>query len=585
MKKRNVVLPLAIAPLCLAMWGCNGHNHHDQSEAANSLPILGEATPGTLNSCEDLATQFSYSDTVITNAETLAAGPVSYNSNESYNAPAHCLITGYMNQRMGIAGPNGETATYQIGFEMRLPVDWNGRFYYQANGGLDGSVANAVGRFMFSNGSDSAALTKGFAVISSDAGHPTPAPTFGFDPQARRDYGYNAVAELTPMAKSLIEAAYGKQPDRSYFGGCSNGGRHTMVAATRYATQYDGFLVGNPGFNLPKAAVDQMYGIQQYSSLVTVDPDNILSSIEGAITEQEFGVVSKAVLAQCDALDGAADGMVNALEACQQAFDLNRDVPTCSDDRDGTCLTQAQKDVLSNIMAGAHNSANEAIYTSFPYDAGMGTDNYFGWEYTMALTRDSGTVGGVFTTPPTSVGNTEADALAFIQSFSMDTDAPKIYATDAANGFTESAIEFMTPPDPTDMGTLRDRGAKILAVHGTSDPVFSVQDTINWYNGLQKANTNEADQFARLFLVPGMNHCGNGPATDKFDALDKLVSWVEDGTAPEEIEASVRANNAELPADWSKSRTRPLCPYPQQATYNGTGSVEDATNFTCKAPE
>lgn len=580
MKKIKTLLPFVLTPLCLAIWGCNSNDTSDNT-SETALPVLGAATPGALNSCEDLVTQFVYDSTVITAAHTVEAGPVNYNATESYDAPAHCVVTGYMNERTG-KGISGDT-TYRIGFEMRLPMAWNGRFYYQANGGLDGSVATAVGRFMFSNDSDSSALTKGFAVISSDAGHPSPTPMFGLDPQARLDYGYNAVAQLTPMAKSLIKTAYGKQPDRSYFGGCSNGGRHTMVAATRYADLYDGFLVGDPGFNLPKSAVDQLYGIQQYASLVTVDPNNILASIQGAITKQEFGVVSKAVLRQCDALDGAADGMVNALDACQKAFDIERDVPTCSGDRDGTCLTEAQKTVLTNIMNGAHNSAGEAIYSSFPYDAGMGTDNYFGWEYNMALTRDSGAVAYIFTTPPTMLGNTESDAYNFVKNFSMDTDAPKIFATDA--NFTESAIDFMTPPDPTDMGKLRDRGAKIMVVNGSSDPVFSVQDTINWYNGLEKANTNEADKFARLFLVPGMNHCGNGPATDNFDALEKLVTWVESGTAPEKIDAFVRPNNAELPADWSTQRSRPLCPYPQIAKYNGSGSIEDAASFTCSTPE
>ncbi|QSX33864.1 tannase/feruloyl esterase family alpha/beta hydrolase [Shewanella avicenniae] len=581
MKARHLLLPFIVTPLCLAMWGCNDSDN-DKTAEKEVLPILGEASPASLNSCEDL-TSFKYADTVITDAHTVAAGPIAYNATESYTAPAHCVITGYMNDRTG-RGIAGDT-NYRIGFEMRLPVDWNGRFYYQANGGLDGSVSNAVGRFMSPNGTDASAITKGFAVISSDAGHAIPAPMFGLDPQARQDYGYNAVAELTPMAKSLIETAYGKQPDRSYFGGCSNGGRHTMVAATRFADQYDGFLVGNPGFNLPKAAVDQMYGIQQYASLVHVDQNNILTSIQSAITKEEFGVVSKAVVAQCDALDGAADGMINALEACQIAFDFDRDVPVCSGERDGTCLTQAQKEVLANIAAGAHNSAGEEIYTNFPYDAGMGTDDYFNWEYFMAMMRDPGAVAYIFTTPATVLGNTEADAYNFIMNFSMDNDAPKIYATDAANGFTEAGMDFMPPVDPSDMSTLRARGAKILAVHGTSDPVFSVQDTINWYNALQAEHSNQADEFARLYLVPGMNHCGRGPTTDKFDALDKLVTWVEDGTAPEEIVASVRANNAELPADWSTSRTRPLCPYPQVATYNGTGSIEDAANFSCKVPE
>ena len=140
--------------------------------------------------------------------------------------------------------------SYAIGFEMRLPDAWNGRFFYQANGGTDGSVVTASGGF--GGGPATSPLAQGFAVISSDAGHNAAQnPTFGIDPQARLDYGYQAVAKLTPMAKAVIQTAYGKGPDRSYFGGCSNGGRHTLVAASRYADQYDGFLVGDPGLRLP----------------------------------------------------------------------------------------------------------------------------------------------------------------------------------------------------------------------------------------------------------------------------------------------------------------------------------------------
>jgi len=124
-----------------------------------------------------------------------------------------------------------------------------------------------------------------------------------------------------------------------------------------------------------------------------------------------------------------------------------------------------------------------------------------------------------------------------------------------------------------------------MVVHGTSDAVFSPNDTVNWYKGLQNVNENQADEFARLYLVPGMNHCGKGLATDRFDMLDSLVAWVEQGQAPESINASVRSENTELPANWSKTRTRPLCPFPQVATYSGTGNMEDAVNFICVTPE
>ncbi|QYK01139.1 tannase/feruloyl esterase family alpha/beta hydrolase [Shewanella psychrotolerans] len=572
MKTKTKWLPLIVTPLCITLYGCNSSSSDHKSQ-----PDVEAATPGNLNLCHELAEQFNYSETKIVSAELLPEGSNTVQS----PTPAHCVVTGAMNERVSLI----DNQTYKIGFEMRLPVDWNGRFYYQANGGFDGVVKQAIGQFLSVEDESQSALNKGFAVISSDAGHPSPAPTFGLDPQARLDYGYNAVATLTPMAKSLIEKAYGKQPDHSYFAGCSNGGRHTMVASARFADMYDGFLVGNPGFNLPKSAISQIYGIQQYATLVDVDPENVLGSLQSGFTQQEYALVSEKVLQQCDALDGASDGMVNDLAGCQEAFDLYRDVPSCVTERDGTCLTNAQKDVLNNIMSGPHNSiTNEAIYSNFPYDAGMGTSDYYGWEFFMAMMFDSGSVSYVFSTPPTPFdGSTDMGKLEYINSFNIDTDVGRIYAID--ENFTESSVDFMTPPNATDLSTLRDRGAKMMVVHGSSDSVFSPADTINWYEGLQDANGRNADEFARLYLVPGMNHCGNGPSTDRFEMLDKLVDWVEQGMQPQSIEASVRPDNAELPSNWSPTRTRPLCPYPQVATYNGTGNIEDAASFSCVAPK
>ena len=576
MRKKKFLLSLLVVPLCLFVWSCG-----DDNESSEGLPQLSAATSGTLSVCEDLVTQFSFADTVISSAELIDAGGVVYDSDETYTAPEHCLVNGYMNQRVS----DVDDETYQIGFQMRLPTDWNGRFYYQANGGIDGSVQEAVGRFMFSNGDDHAALVKGFAVISSDAGHQQGTPLFGLDPQARLDYGYNAVAELTPMAKDLIAEAYGKQPDRSYFGGCSNGGRHTMVATARYGDLYDGFLVGNPGFNLPKAAISQMYGIQQFSSLVSVGDTDVLDTLKSAITEEEYATVASALLDVCDGLNGEpVDGMVTDLYACQDAFDLDSDVPTCvGDTRTGSCLTSAQKSVLTNIMTGPYNSNNEALYTSFPFDAGMSGSNWYMWEYDMALTRDPGAVAFIWSSPPTPYnGSTELGNYNYINGFSLNDDAPLIYATN--DTYTVSGIDFMTPPNPTDLSVVKNRGAKVMVIHGASDPVFSVNDTVDWYENLEAANGGDASNFARLFLVPGMNHCGAGPATDKFDGLEALVEWVEGGVAPESMTASVRSENTELPSDWDTDRTRPLCPYPQIAKYSGTGSTESADSFYCEEP-
>lgn len=147
---------------------------------------------------------------------------------------------------------------------------------------------------------------------------------------------------------------------------------------------------------------------------------------------------------------------------------------------------------------------------------------------------------------------------------------------------------FMTPPDPTNLRTLKDRGGKVLVYHGVSDPIFSVDDTAAWMDALRTAHGGDASNFARLFRVPGMGHCSGGPATDQFDPLTPLVAWVEQGTPPARIVASARgAGNAggvnnEVPAGWSAGRTRPLCPYPQVARYSGSGSLESADSFTCQ---
>ena len=185
--------------------------------------------------------------------------------------------------------------------------------------------------------------------------------------------------------------------------------------------------------------------------------------------------------------------------------------------------------------------------------------------------------GTVFSTPP--VQQTLATA-------NIDQLAASIFATNAT--FTESSMSFMTPPNPTDLAKLKGRGAKVMVFHGTGDAVFSYDDTVNWYKGVAAANQGDASNFARLFPVPAMGHCGSGITTDQFDMLTPLVNWVEKGQAPDKVIAQARgAGNAaganlELPASWSANRTRPLCAYPKVARYNGTGDIESASSFSCK---
>ena len=580
LKQKKWLKQLSYLMLCTTLAACgDGENDNTAtSQTTVSVPQLTPAVGTNLKgACTDL-TGFQYEQTTITSASLQAAGTLKV---AGQDIAAHCLITGYMHQRVSPV----DSQTYQIGFEMRLPIDWNGRFLYQGNGGTDGNIVTATGQ-VGSGGPLTNALHDGFAVISSDAGHnATQNPLFGLDPQARIDYGYGAITKLTPMAKHLIQAAYGKLPDRSYAGGTSNGGRHAMMAATRLGDQYDGILASTPGFHLPRAAAAQLYTAQQLRRVATVEND-----LSTALTLPERKVLAQAILDQCDGLDGVTDGLVQDVEACRTAFDIQRDVPVCASTRDGSCLSSDQIDVLANIYRGPVNSTGEALYATQPFDPGLIGSNWASWKFesSVGTARDPVAVGIIFQVPPNPDMMLNSRQFAF--NFNFDTDYAKLSATNET--YTESAMSFMIPPDELNLDKLQQHGGKMIVVQGTADGVFSVDDTQNWYDKLlQKYQNNasgNAPSFARFFRVPGMNHSRGGIATDQFDALTALVNWVEYGQAPDQIIAAARGEgnaggqNTELPTDWSATRTRPLCPYPLIARYNGQGDSELAENFSCK---
>ena len=531
---------------------------------------LVEAQAGTLASCADLAARLSYPGTAF-QAEAVAAGALKV---AGASIDAHCRVAGRMNERTGTV----DGQRYAIGFEMRLPQAWNGRFFYQANGGVDGSVVPATGLVSSALGTASA-LARGFAVISSDAGHVAAQnATFGLDPQARLDYGYRAVAALTPMAKEVIRVAYGRGPDRSYIGGCSNGGRHALVAAARMPDAYDGFLVGDPGTVLPRAAIANLAGGKAYSALATTPGD-----IASGFTLAERRRVADAVLERCDALDGVRDGLVQDTRACQAAFDLARDVPTCTGARDGSCLSAAQKSAIAGLFSGVKTARGAPVYAGFPYDAGLATPDWASWKFGSPPTRDAGAVAGIWQVPP--VDPKGFDGRAFMLASDVDALLDKVQATNAV--YTESALDFMQPPHLADFSAVRRHGGRIVMYHGTSDPIFSSDHSVAMFEGWSGGSGAPAASFARLYLVPGMNHCRAGPSADQFDLLGPLVAWVEQGRAPEAVTASVRGAgnpagaNADVPITWSATRTRPLCPYPTVARHVG-GDIESAASFACR---
>ncbi|SHG85191.1 feruloyl esterase [Marisediminitalea aggregata] len=573
MTKHNIFHAFTLAALSSTLLACNSSNN-DISPV--EIPQLSPATAANLSgNCNDLAASMSaLANTTITSSSEVAAGELMVAGND---IPAHCLVTGSMFERVSDIDGN----VYAIRFEMRLPLHWNGRFYHQGNGGIDGSVVTAVGDA--GPGNLSNALYQGFAVLSSDAGHSGAlGPAFGVDPIARLDYGYKAVEKLTPMAKELISIAYGKGPDRSYFGGCSNGGRHTFNTFARMPDEYDGYLAGAPGFRLPYAAIANIFGAQRYLSVAT-DP----SDISTGFTAEERNMVATAALVKCDDLDGINDGLIGDVEACQRVFSLD-DVPSCSSERDGTCLSSQQKEALSPIFSGAVTASGEAFYAPFPFDTGIASPDYNFWDFFAPLVLDSGGVGLIWGVPvadPATFNGPE-----FALTGSIDDMLTSIESTDDV--YTEAASSFMIPPNNAEaLSAVRDRGAKIMVYHGVSDAIFSALDTINWYNNLTANHNDDASDFARLYLMPGMGHCSGGAAVDQVDLLTPLVAWVESGIEPEGLVATARGagnpggENPAIPASWAADRTRPLCAYPTVARYNadaGNGDVESAESFSCQ---
>lgn len=495
---------------------------------------------------------------------------------------AFCQINGAVNSRTGSDGKH-----YAIGFEMRLPLNWNGRFVYQMNGGNDGAVVPAEGDIYEGR----SARARGFAVLSTNAGHDGSAAEnqqyglaagnrFGLDPQAREDYGYQTTSTMTPIAHDIIKTFYTKAADFSYVSGCSNGGRHGMVAASRYGDMFDGILVGAPGFNLPKAAVQHAWDVQ---STQQVDP-----KLHNAFSRADMKLMADKITEACDGLDGAKDGLVNNIRHCQNVFDINS--LRCTGEKNASCLSELQTKSFARLMSGPHNSKGKQLYNHWWYDTGIADEGWRFWKFESPIppwnnnpliaTMGAGSLAYVFTTPATEVEGTPDKLLQFLSAFDFDRDAPKIFATQS--GFKKSAMEVMTPPDVDNpyLKTFYKHKGKMIIYQGQSDPVFSTVDIVDWYERLNKNYAGKAQDFTRLFVVPGMNHCNGGPATDQFDGLGALVNWVEKGQAPNTMLAKVNPENKSLPASWSKARSRPLCPWPSVAAYN-SGDIESASSFAC----
>lgn len=489
--------------------------------------------------------------------------------------PALCQVRGRMAERTGADGHD-----YALSFELNLPAEWTGRYVHQFNGGNDGVVVPATGGLKAGTG-DETALMRGFAVVSSDAGHDGKAfpedglagsNRFGQDFEARRMYGYGAVAALDPVARRIVEAFYGAPIEHAYGIGCSNGGRHALVAAERMPEAFDGIIAAAPGYHLPRAALQHAWDVQHLEPLT--------GDIRTSLSRDDMKAVGAAIRDACDALDGTEDGLVGDTAACQASFDPKTLAGT---------LSEAQVAALAAIMEGAKGADGRALYSGWDWDPGLEAAGWRGWKIESAVppwenqpiiaVMGAGSLAQVFTVPPTEVAGTPEALEDFLLGFDLAARGDDIDAISPA--FPESPMEVMAPPnsDNPTLEAFRDAGGKLILMHGVADPVFSVVDTARYHARLDANNGGEAE-FARFYPVPGMNHCVGGPATDAFDLLGPLVDWVETGAAPEAITASARADNEELP-EALEGASRPLCPAPKVARYQG-GDPKSAASFACE---
>jgi feruloyl esterase len=447
--------------------------------------------------------------------------------------PAHCRIDGVIDERTGRDGK-----PYGIGFAVALPAQWNGRFLFQGGGGLNGSVQPPLGG---AYAGEAAALARGFAVASTDSGHQGAVfdGSFFQDQQAALDFLYRAVGEVTVVAKALLARRYGKPQQHSYFVGCSTGGREAMIMSQRYPDYFDGIVAAAPAARTSFSNLGLRFATATLNAIAPLDAEG-KPQTRAAFSDADRKLIIDGVLEACDGLDGNRDGFIFAPQDCR--FDPQ--VLACKSGQRQGCLSAGQVNAIRTVMQGPRTTSGRQIYPGYFYDTGIAN--------TQGL---PGILAGPMIPEGRPVGTR------------FDVDAAAFEAMDARAMVGDSSAW-------TNLSTFRGHGGKLIFLHGVSDPWFSAQETVRYYEQLRTDNADAplAD-WSRLFLVPGMGHCGGGARTlDQVDLLSAVVDWVENGRAPERIIATGKSAPGE---------SRPLCPYPAHAHFQGNGDARDAANYAC----
>jgi feruloyl esterase len=493
--------------------------------------LLASIVPGPRleagGACSDVS-RLALPNTTITLAQDVQAGafaPPGGDAERFRALPAFCRVAATLKP----------TSDSDIKMELWLPASgWNGKLQAVGNGAFSGAIVYPA---------MATALARGYATSSTDTGHAGGSASFGLGhPEKVIDFGWRAVHEMTDASKKIIAAHYATAPKFSYWNGCSAGGRQALKEAQRFPSDFDGIIAGAPGLDWTGRAAQ------------AVRVSKSLEKADGArLPQPQRALLHRAVVDACDMLDGVKDGLIENPKRC--TFDPG--VLQCKSAGDGSCLTAAQVATARLMYSSPVNPKSKREIAGVARGSELGWTD-LGWSASAQATGLDQFRFLVFGDPAWDV-----------QKFSFDAD---IVRAEEADHDTINALDPNVKP-------FIDHGGKLIQYHGWSDPQISPENSTQYYaRVLERLGGSAAiDGSYRLFMAPGMAHCGGGEGPNTFDMVGALEQWVEHGTAPDRILASHATNGV-------VDRTRPLCPYPQVAVYRGTGSVEDAANFTCKAP-
>jgi feruloyl esterase len=477
------------------------------------------------NNCDRIA-KLQIPNTTITSAESMAGGTFTPpNGPPISGLPAFCRVAATLKP-----SPDSD-----IRIEIWLPQSgWNGRMEGTGNGGFAGKISFGA----LANG-----VKLGYAVTNTDMGMATSgdadASIFVNRPERWADWGWRATHEMTVATKQVIKAYYGRNANRAYFSGCSTGGEQALMEAERFPDDYDGIVGGAAAQNRTGVHVSILWNFM-----------TTRKELGAYIPEAKIPALTKAVVAACDNVDGLKDGLIDDPRKCS----FNPAALLCNGADNNTCLTQPQVDTVKSLYAGPSNPrTGETLYPGLP----RGSE--FGW---AALGKPPG--------PQAAPPYEPIFKWAFGANWDWHT-----FDFDRANAtYTKKLAGILNATSPN-LDQFRAKGHKLITYHGWADWLVAPGESINYYSTVSARYPKEVSHFYRLFMAPGMAHCGGGPGPDHFDTLGAVVKWVEQGSAPDQIIATKQSTNLQ----------RPLCSYPEVARYKGTGNPNEASSFACVTPD